>query len=288
MAEAYHPPPLPKLFTYSSPANEPVLLAQGAEARLYKTHFLTPSHPAALKIRPSKPYRHPILDRKLTRQRIIQEARCLAKLTKEGVPVPGVLAADWEGNLDEKDGSIPKTGAWILMEWIEGDVVRKIIDKWEKWLKTCQKVDENGVEKVNPETQKGEEEICLLLRKIGNAVGLLHKTGVIHGDLTTSNLMLQPRDSVAAKTTKAENEMSSLEGEIVLIDFGLAGQSFQEEDRAVDLYVLERAFGSSHPRTERLFEKVLEGYGDSFKGAKQVLKKLEAVRLRGRKRSMLG
>lgn len=204
------------------------------------------------------------------------------------MPVPGVLAADWEGNPDEKDGSLPKTGAWLLMEWIEGDVARKIIDKWEKWLKAYQTVDENGAGERNPETEKGEEEICLLLKKIGTAVGLLHKTGVIHGDLTTSNLMLQPRGSATPDIPKAENEMPLLEGEIVLIDFGLASQSFQEEDRAVDLYVLERAFGSSHPRTERLFEKVLEGYGESFKGAKQVLKKLEAVRLRGRKRSMLG
>lgn len=42
----------------------------------------------------------------------------------------------------------------------------------------------------------------------------------------------------------------------MLIDFGLAGQSVHDEDRAVDLYVLERAFGSTHPRTEPLFEEV--------------------------------
>ena len=75
----------------------------------------------------------------------------------------------------------------------------------------------------------------------------------------------------------------------MLIDFGLASQSVQDEDRAVDLYVLERAFGSTHPKEERLFQQeVLVAYGDSFKGAKMVLKRLEEVRMRGRKRSMVG
>jgi len=79
-----------------------------------------------------------------------------------------------------------------------------------------------------------------------------------------------------------------LEGEIVLIDFGLASQSSADEDRAVDLYVLERAFGSTHPRAESLLSEMLTAYGKSFKGANVVLKKLEDVRMRGRKRSMLG
>ena len=80
----------------------------------------------------------------------------------------------------------------------------------------------------------------------------------------------------------------SLEGEIVLIDFGLAAQSVQDEDKAVDFYVLERAFGSTHPKAEGLFREVLRAYGESYKGAGVVLKRLEEVRMRGRKRSMLG
>lgn len=79
-----------------------------------------------------------------------------------------------------------------------------------------------------------------------------------------------------------------MEGDVVLIDFGLASQSLQDEDRAVDLYVLERAFGSTHPRTEPLFTEVLSGYKESYKGASSALKRLEEVRMRGRKRSMIG
>lgn len=88
--------------------------------------------------------------------------------------------------------------------------------------------------------------------------------------------------------TKGGGGRVALEGEIVLIDFGLSAQSVQDEDKAVDLYVLERAFGSTHPEAEGLFREVLRAYGESYKGAGVVLKKLEEVRMRGRKRSMLG
>ena len=46
----------------------------------------------------------------------------------------------------------------------------------------------------------------------------------------------------------------------VLIDFGLAYNSNLVEDKAVDLYVLERAFSSTHPDSEPLFASVLKAY----------------------------
>ena len=75
----------------------------------------------------------------------------------------------------------------------------------------------------------------------------------------------------------------------MLIDFGLAFQSTLVEDKAVDLYVLERAFGSTHPESEPLFARVLRGYGDEM-GREWVgiSRRLEEVRVRGRKRSMVG
>lgn len=76
---------------------------------------------------------------------------------------------------------------------------------------------------------------------------------------------------------------------IVLIDFGLSYIDRLAEDKGVDLYVLEKAFVSTHPNTERLFEAILTSYRDAHgKGADSVLKKLEDVRLRGRKRVMIG
>ncbi|KAL2222681.1 Serine/threonine-protein kinase bud32 [Thermoascus aurantiacus ATCC 26904] len=280
--ETQTPPPLPPPFTNTTPP--PILLTQGAEAHLYKTTFLTPSTPAALKIRPSKPYRHPILDRRLTRQRVLHEARCLVKLLREGVKVPGVLAVDWESSPTGESG---RASAWLLMEWIDGLAVRVVLERWEAWMKQLQRADADA-HRIKEE----EERVRDLMRRIGRAVGGMHKAGVVHGDLTTSNLILRPvkkagEDAQPAETA-SEGDPPSMDGEIVLIDFGLAGQSVHEEDRAVDLYVLERAFGSTHPRTEGFFEEVLQAYRESYKGTNVVLKRLEEVRMRGRKRSMVG
>lgn len=280
-------PTLPPPFDRSEPP--PQLLTQGAEALVYRTTFLTASCPALLKFRPRKPYRHPILDSRLTKQRVLAEARVLVKLRKEGCKnVPGVLAVDWDAKavgapegavLDKvKRGQPGKNvqggGAWILMEWIEGGTVRSLLQT-------------RGKAEVNI----GEAEVRELMRKVGYAVGRMHELGVVHGDLTTSNLMLRQLSPEAPSNGSSQNDTKSpsLQGEIVLIDFGLASQSVQDEDRAVDLYVLERAFGSTHPKEEPLFqEEVLKAYGESFKGARVVLRKLEEVRLRGRKRSMVG
>lgn len=50
----------------------------------------------------------------------------------------------------------------------------------------------------------------------------------------------------------------------VLIDFGLAYTSTLVEDKAVDLYVLERAFSSTHPDAEPLFASVLAAYAQKM------------------------
>ncbi|KAJ9632158.1 serine/threonine-protein kinase bud32 [Taxawa tesnikishii (nom. ined.)] len=254
---------LPSPFSHSAnSANAPVLLTQGAEALVYRTTFLTPSTPCALKFRPTKPYRHPILDRRLTRARILAETRVLVRCKKEGVSVPAVLGLDWEAG-------------WVALEWVAGWTVRRCLD----WF-----YHGAGVDAGEMGAEERTEELRGLMARVGRAVGRLHDVGVVHGDLTTSNLMLRPdKDS-----GDGEREMKDLKGDVVLIDFGLAQQSVQEEDKAVDLYVLERAFGSTHPEAEDAFKDVLKAYAGSYKGAKVVLKRLEDVRMRGRKKSMIG
>jgi TP53 regulating kinase and related kinases len=290
----------------------PELITQGAEALLYRTHFLTPCTPAALKFRPSKAYRHATLDARLTKQRVLAEARVLVKLSAlgkgSGVNVPAVLSLEWDvarkvkGLGAEQKGArtAPGQGAWLLMEWIEGRSVKELLRDWDAWFKSLN-LDTEGV-KNNVAAQ--EEEVKRLLQRIGKAVGAMHaKGGVVHGDLTSSNIMIRPQkvtmQNGTANSTVEHGQATSegvdppdLTGEIVLIDFGLASQSVQDEDRAVDLYVLERAFGSTHPRQEGWFDtEVLQsqhGYKGSFKGSNVVLKRLDEVRLRGRKRSMVG
>lgn len=93
---------------------------------------------------------------------------------------------------------------------------------------------------------------------------------MVHGDPTTSNVML------------------SEEG-LVLLDLGLGGCEAGLEEKAVDLYVLERAIGSTHPNLAPLLPNVLAAYTQSLsKGGKAEMARLEEVRARGRKRSMVG
>ncbi|KAI8594773.1 kinase-like domain-containing protein [Dissophora ornata] len=211
------------------------LIKQGAEAKVYLVPFC--QRQAIIKERFAKTYRHPTLDKKLTSRRVTQEARCLYRCQKALIDTPTVYMVDLDKSL-------------IYMEYIEGTSVRDYL------------VTE---EAHTPEAQKR------VAVEIGHALGRMHNIDVIHGDLTTSNLLMRQES-----------------GSVVLIDFGLSYVSQLIEDKAVDLYVLERAFTSTHPNTEVMFAQILEAYGESGKASKQILKKLEDVRMRGRKRSMLG
>lgn len=181
-----------------------------------------------------------------------------------------------------------------MMEWVEGSVVRINLNRWleveGKEFGVPDEVrkqrDERG-DYANQGEEIDVEGIKDLMRRIGEAVGKMHRIGVVHGDLTTSNLMLRPEGEYSQDT--ASDTATNLEGTIVIIDFGLAYQASMEEDRAVDLYVLERAFNSTHPRLESLWSEVLAGYEQAIgKDGKKVLRKLEDVRMRGRKKSMIG
>lgn len=249
--------PLPPVLEHPS-STPPTLVTQGAEGRLYQTSYLDRAVPCALKYRPPKPWRHPTLDARLTRHRILSEARILARCRREGVRVPAVYA------LDEAAG-------WLMLEWIPGLPVRARINEA---LGARTAAGTPGASTVQDNAA-----LRSLMTRIGAAIGGMHRVGVVHGDLTTSNMMLRPA---------GEDGAGPLDGEIVIIDLGLASGSTLPEDRAVDLYVLERAFASTHPRAECIFADVLEAYKASFAQAPAVLKRLEDVRMRGRKRSMLG
>ena len=124
-----------------------------------------------------------------------------------------------------------------------------------------------------------KKEVEEVLYNVGRQIGILHTNHYVHGDLTSSNIVL-------------EQDKSSNEWTPFLIDFGLSGYSTLVEDKGVDLYVLERAILSTHSLyAEKYNEWLLEGYKQSYSNQddlKQVLKRFEEVRLRGRKRSMLG
>lgn len=216
------------------------LIKQGAEARLYIGPFL--GQPSIVKQRFSKKYRHPELDTQLTKDRHRAEVRAILRCKTIGVRTPILYLADNDTTT-------------IVMENMENAVTAKDY------------INNNIKEKKT----KDLENVCNI---IGNVVAKLHKNGLIHGDITTSNILVTEDGD---KT------------DIVMIDFGLSFGEGSPEDKGVDLYVLERAFLSTHPNTEHLFALILSSYKTSVgKQGDEIIKKFEEIRMRGRKRTMVG
>nr|XP_013044542.2 EKC/KEOPS complex subunit TP53RK [Anser cygnoides] len=216
------------------------LVQQGAEARVYRGRFL--GRAAVVKLRFPKRYRHPALEERLSRRRTAQEARSLLRCRRAGIPAPVVYFVDYVTNC-------------IYLEDIVGSI-------------TVQ-------DHINSIQDSGNDTSSLLnlAEKMGELLARMHDEDLIHGDLTTSNVLLRP------PTEKLD---------LVLIDFGLSFISGLPEDKGVDLYVLEKAFLSTHPNTETLFKALLKTYAATSKKSGPVMKRLDEVRLRGRKRSMVG
>lgn len=133
---------------------------------------------------------------------------------------------------------------------------------------------------------------------IGQCIAVLHNLGIIHGDLTTSNLLLMPRindDPIVSKTTttraKKSKSTCTPDSHIVIpIDFGLSTGSTHPEERAVDLYVLERALLSTHFSDSTFFNLILDEYQSKIDentcgplGKEKIIERLHEVRARGRK-----
>lgn len=280
-------------FTDKRPAGAAALAAdeidavpmfQCAESKIYGCDFY--GCPAVCKHRFAKQYRHKTLDTKLREQRTVREARALARCHRAGVRVPAVYAVD-------------KRACKIFMEMIPGSTIKDALDAACEEIKRKKKKDSGD----SSSTTTTAPAVTRLLHGIGEVVGLLHNHGVIHGDLTTSNFMTmagteQPTGAAAVAAAAASSPASAdddLKGRdrdgIVVIDLGLVGDKNTPEERAVDLYVLERAIASTHPFVESYAAAtILDGYcrtADPRKG-KETLARLEVVRARGRKRSMVG
>ncbi|KAM4582720.1 EKC/KEOPS complex subunit TP53RK [Fundulus diaphanus] len=219
------------------------LIKQGAEARLYRADFL--GKPTIIKERFHKCYRHPELQDKLNYRRTVHEVRSILRCRRAGISAPVVYFVDY------------KYHCIFLEEIICSLTLRDHI---------------NSIQQCNP---CADQSLYKLAERIGQILAKMHNENVIHGDLTTSNMLLRHRPE-------------DTEPELVLIDFGLSYISALPEDKGVDLFVLEKAFLSTHPNTDMLFKKLLKSYTATSKMSAAVIKKLDEVRLRGRKRSMMG
>ena len=132
------------------------------------------------------------------------------------------------------------------------------------------KIDGKTVKEAFLHDALSKERKHAVAKELGRMIAVLHDGDLIHGDLTTSNMMLA-------------------EGDVHLIDFGLSQLSSLSEDKAVDLYVLERSFQSAHPMDgEELLDSLLSSYKRSSRQWCATMNKLADVRMRGRKRSMVG
>ena len=205
-----------------------ILIRKGAEANLYEDLWL--GLRVIRKIRKTKEYRIPQLDLEIRRSRTGSEAHLIHNAKLAGVPTPFIYMVD-----------VGKTT--IVMQYIEGSMVKEVL------------------EKITPSERK---KLC---REIGVLVGKLHSKGIVHGDLTTSNMIISGKSKV------------------FLIDFGLAEFSEELEKRGVDLLLMRRSLQATHYRcATECFREVIEGYSYKMgkETAREVNRRMEEIAKRGR------
>ncbi len=210
-----------------------MLMKKGAEASLYLEPFENVLHTAGggkvvIKERIPKEYRIKEIDEKLRLSRTSLETKLISDAKRAGVKTPAIYAVDL-GKMR------------IVMEFIDGPQVKKVLK--------------------NPRFK--DKKLCML---IGKYIARLHKAGIVHGDLTTSNMILTER------------------GELYFVDFGLGEYNPSVEARGVDLHLLKRALQSVHFKiVDFVLREALRGYEEEFgAGARDVIKRAEDIEKRGR------
>jgi len=202
-------------------------MKKGAEADIYLGVWF--GRESVAKCRVKKKYRVPQLDLALRTSRTVQEAQLIHEAKKAGVPTPTLFFID-------------QPGATLIMEFVKGEKIKDMIERMR--YETAREV----------------------FRKVGKDIAMLHRAGIIHGDLTTSNMIL----------TRGE--------QVVFIDFGLGSRSEKVEDKGVDLHLLKRALQSTHhKRAEDCFQSVLEGYSHMANDtSSEVIERAYEIERRGR------
>ena len=204
------------------------LIKKGAEASLFLTDWHNKK--VIIKKRLPKKYRLPQSDKQLRVYRTVHEPQLMSEAKKAGVPTPTIFFVNI------------KT-ATIIMEYIEGKQIKQLL---------------------NQASKNKRKQLCF---KVGKLVGKLHKHGIIHGDLTTSNMI---QDSL---------------GNIFFLDFGLGEKNKELESRGVDLHLMKQTLLSTHYRfAKECFQAIIQGYSTILdaKTTKDVLDKINEIENRGR------
>ena len=201
------------------------LIKQGAEAKLFLDKL--DDHKIIIKDRIEKKYRIKQIDKKIRKSRTSLESNLLSEARRVGVLTPKVFDVD-------------KQGHKIIMEFVDGKRIKELL---------------------NDSNQKNIEKISF---DIGRMIGKLHSAGIIHGDLTTSNMIMK-------------------DDKIYFIDFGLGFYSRKVEDQGTDLMLLQEALKSTHFKIiEISWGNIIKGYKKEYTKANQVLEKLEEIEKRAR------
>ncbi len=176
----------------------------------------------------------------LLKQRVPKAYRCAQldeRLRKERTTLEGNLlrAARQLGINTPLVFSVEKEKNEILMQFIAGPRVKDVLNK--KNLNIC--------------------------KKIGSAIALMHESNLIHGDLTTSNILLDGK-------------------KLFFIDFGLGYRSSKLEGKAVDLLVFKKTFEATHcTLMPKGWEQIINGYLRAG-GAEGIVKQMQKVEQRVR------
>ena len=225
---------------------EEKLIKRGAEAELWKTNWL--GLDALKKVRVPKKYRAVGLDNEIRVQRTRQEARALHAVKQWGIRVPFVLEVQ------------PKQ-ALLVMEWVEGPTLKEALQ--------------------NRKVQRAQK--LKWCTELGKMAGILHSHGLVHGDLTTSNVLVE--EKAKGKNSKAQRPLArkskalkeNASTGLALIDFGLTYYSNKLEDLAVDVIGLKKTYAATHFDFPQGWKTVLQGYARAFKGARKVFARMEKV-----------
>ena len=200
---------------------EESLFKKGAEASLYLTYWH--ERKVVVKVRIPKRYRPEALDKQIRSYRTIHEPQLMHEAKTAGVPTPLIYMV----NVFHSS---------ITMEYVEGQQIKQLLNKV---------------------TKDQQQRFCVI---IGELIGKLHSHGLIHGDLTTSNMIQSP------------------EGKVFFVDFGLGEKNMELEAQGVDLHLLKRALQSTHFQFwEECFKNVMCGY-TSVLGADFTEKVYEKIR----------
>lgn len=211
----------------------PEMMAKGAEANIYADQYL--GEDVLSKKRISKSYRIKEIDLYLRKKRTRKEVKLLGESKRCGIITPLVYHVDEE-----------KTT--IIMENVKGSNVKELFSE---------------------ETKLDISQIRAISNNIGVNIARLHNCGIIHGDLTTSNIILR-------------NNENYQEADVVFIDFGLGKNSNLVEDKGVDLLVFKKAISSiHHDISQDCFISILNGYQEAD-DYKQIVAKIEEIERRGR------